>query len=90
MRQIARGSENHEVEVLDRVEIPDEAMDGIIEDEGDDREDQSPDKSRYKPRTTVVWGLTTKTLHHRKCLYQDFEARAVADYEVIHIRGQRT
>ena len=42
---------NIEVEVLDRVEIPDQAMDGIIEDEGDEREasanDQSPEKRRW-------------------------------------------
>ena len=44
----ATGEErNIEVEVLDRVEIPDEAMDGIIEDEGDNREDQSPEKRRW-------------------------------------------
>ena len=42
---------NIEVEVLDRVEIPDQAMDGIVEDEGDEREasanDQSPEKRRW-------------------------------------------
>ena len=47
----AAGEErNIEVEVLDRVEQPDQAMDGIIEDEGDDHEvsnDQSPEKRRW-------------------------------------------
>ena len=42
---------NIEVEVLDSVEIRDQAMDGIIEDEGDEREasanDQSPEKRRW-------------------------------------------
>ena len=49
----AAGEErNIEVEVLDRVEIPDQAMDGIIEDEGDDdreasKAEQSPEKRRW-------------------------------------------
>ena len=44
------GGEEHNIglEVLDCVEITDQAMDGIIEDEGDEREvsanDQSPEK----------------------------------------------
>ena len=41
---------NIEMEVLGCVEISDQAMDGIIEDEGDEREasanDQSPEKQR--------------------------------------------
>ncbi|KAI0721532.1 hypothetical protein C8T65DRAFT_705109 [Cerioporus squamosus] len=47
----AAGEErNIEVEVLDRVEVPEQAMDGVIEDEGDEREaskDQSPEKRRW-------------------------------------------
>ena len=42
---------NIEVEVLDRMEIPDQAMDGIIEDERDERKalanDQSPEKRHW-------------------------------------------
>ena len=42
---------NIEVEVLDRMDIPDQAMDGIIEDERDEREalanDQSPEKRHW-------------------------------------------
>ncbi|KAH9946315.1 uncharacterized protein BXZ73DRAFT_86461 [Epithele typhae] len=42
---------NIEVEVLDRIEMPDHGMDGIIEDESDEQEghsnDQSPEKRRW-------------------------------------------
>lgn len=41
---------NMEVEVLDRIEVPEQLMDGIIEDEGDEREpskEQSPEKRRW-------------------------------------------
>ena len=39
---------NIEVEVLDRFEVPDQAMEDVIEDDGDDRQanDQSPEKRR--------------------------------------------
>ncbi|KAI9064193.1 hypothetical protein FKP32DRAFT_1603074 [Trametes sanguinea] len=46
----AEEERNIEIEVLDRVEVADQAMDGVIEDEADEREgttDSLPDKRRW-------------------------------------------
>ncbi|KAI0665042.1 hypothetical protein C8Q70DRAFT_904630 [Cubamyces menziesii] len=44
----AEEERNVEIEVLDRVEVADQSMDGVVEDEADDREgDNLPDKRRW-------------------------------------------